>query len=158
MSDAADAGTAPPAVLPIARDLAAAWVAVVGTCDQALTIEGRRRRLSPKARLALGEWMVVTQRRVANLRAMPDKAQKACSAPYLYMAEYHVDQSIGAAEVNRRRIFTACHGHKQGLWISAIPWPSDGRFNFRNPSYRAKVARRYRFRLPPIVQPPNSCP
>ena len=52
-----------------------------GTCDQALTIEGRRRRLSPEARLALGEWMVVTERRVANLRAMPDKAQKACSAP-----------------------------------------------------------------------------
>eukprot|EP01050_Picozoa_sp_SAG11_P003466 SAG11_NODE_196_length_12778_cov_6.887767_6_plen_147_part_00 len=73
--DAADAGTAPPAVLPLAQDLAAAWVAVVGTRDQALTIEGRRRRLSPEARLALGEWMVVIYEIWADRAQVPHLAR-----------------------------------------------------------------------------------
>ena len=152
-----DNGVSAADTLPLASDLAAAWTAVVSTGQQAVALERVEKRLPPEARLSMGQWLTDTDQRVENLRAMPDKAQRACSQAYLYLGRHAVAVSIPASEPIRRAVFLAVQGVMPARWISAIPWEMEGHFNVNSSSYRVATSRRYRLRKPPITQAPAAC-
>ena len=132
-----DNGVSAADTLPLASDLAAAWTAVVSTGQQAVALERVEKRLPLEARLSMGQWLTDTDQRVENLRAMPDKAQRACSQAYLYLGQHAVAQSIPASEPIRRAVFLAVQGVMPARWINAIPWDMKGRFNVSCPRHES---------------------
>ena len=146
VADGNDEGT----VMPVARDLAAAWGRCVHTTSKAVSL-GLPSHNSQVSEL--GTWLDCTGGGdLRELGSMPDKAQRELSASVVSLAVHDFEERLDGAttpDASRRLVnWRSVCDRRAGRWVAAVPWDRHGHLNVNNTAYYVSFARRYRLERP----------
>eukprot|EP01052_Picozoa_sp_SAG31_P033333 SAG31_NODE_3752_length_3920_cov_27.390997_1_plen_841_part_00 len=107
-------------------------------------------------------WLALTGKRVGNVGALPERAQKILSAGLRLNERFDVrerlrmDTTIGSG--NRLQLFEASRAAGTGLYWQAQPWMDDGDLHWGNTELCVGAALRYGLDLQRAVVPRQRCP